>query len=196
MAQPSYAIGKRCYGCSQNQGVAHASTGYIACLNNDIYLSPAWDKRAHEHMEEHSLDVISPCGIETMESEQTTKVYMRKWRMINWLQRLRLAMRIIIGERPVVAHPIDVWQLGKIYGKATDGGSAFPVSRHIGNAVLIRKSAFERIGLSRTDVGGSDWDFQLRLVKRQAEKGDIQPSMIAGNVFVHHFIRATPANGT
>jgi len=181
-----------CYGCSQNQGIARASTGYIACLNNDLCLSPAWDARLIEHMEAYGLDAISPCGIETMESERATRASMRKWRWINCLQRLRMAMGV----------PYRMSDLRTLVRLMYGNWEEFTEKRHrqfkdflypgiSGNAVLVRRSAFDRIGLWSADVGASDWDFQLRLVKRQAEKGDIRPSMVAGDVFVHHFIRAT-----
>ncbi len=181
-----------CYGCSQNQGIAHASTEFVACLNNDICLSPMWDSRLIVHMEELDLDAISPCGIETLETEKATRHWMRKWRLINHVQRLRLSM----GWSYRMS---DLWVLLRLmYGNWEN----FTEKRHqlfknflfpgmSGNAVVFRKSVFERMGLWSTEVGGSDWDFQLRLVKRQAEAGDIRPSMIAADVFVHHFIRAT-----
>ena len=55
----------------------------------------------------------------------------------------------------------------------------------------MKRDAFGKIGAWNTDVAASDWDLQLRLVKRQTERGDVRQCMVACEVFVHHFIRAT-----
>jgi GT2 family glycosyltransferase len=181
-----------CYGCSQNRGIAHASADYIACLNNDIRLSPMWDARLVAHMEEFGLDVLSPCGIETMETEKATRRSMRKWRLINHIQRLRMSRGWSYREsdlRLLLRVMYGNWE--KFTEDRYRRFRNFLYPGIAGNAVLIRRSVFDRIGPWSTEVNGSDWDFQLRLLKRRAENGDVRPSMIAGDVFVHHFIRAT-----
>jgi GT2 family glycosyltransferase len=181
-----------CYGCSQNQGVAYASTEYVACLNNDLCLSPSWDARLIEHMERFGLDVICPCGIETMESAAATRAAMRKWRFVNSLQRARMALGLpyrMNDLRFLVKLMYGNWETFIEKRRKRFGNFLYPGIS--GNAVVARKRLFEKIGLWSTDVGGSDWDFQLRLIKRQAERGDVAPSVVAGDVFVHHFIRAT-----
>jgi glycosyltransferase involved in cell wall biosynthesis len=60
-----------------------------------------------------------------------------------------------------------------------------------GNAVVTKRSLFDTIGQWSTAVAAADWDLQLRLVKAQTERGRPKQCMIAADVFVHHFIRAT-----
>jgi GT2 family glycosyltransferase len=181
-----------CYACSQNQGLSHVKTPYVAFLNNDVCLSARWDERLIGYMELYGLDVISPCGIETMESDAKTREYMRRWRRINALQRLRVATGVHYSARHLAA------LVSFMYG----GWEAFTQRRtrqfaHFlypgisGNALVARRTLFDTIGPWNTLVGASDWDLRLRLVKRQTERGDVKQPMVAGDVFVHHFIRAT-----
>ena len=181
-----------CYACAQNQGLQKASGEYVAFLNNDIYLSNAWDRALINYLEEYGLDAISPCGIETMESAPATRRFMRRWRRINAMQRLRAAAGI-----RYTAH--DLHRLVKLmYGswetfteKRRREFARFLYPGISGNAVLARKKLFETIGPWNTAVTAPDWDLQLRLVKAQSENGAVRQCMIAGDVFVHHFIRAT-----
>jgi glycosyltransferase involved in cell wall biosynthesis len=181
-----------CYACSQNQGLEKAATPYVAFCNNDICLSKHWDKRLLEYMDAFGLDAISPCGIETMEDAETTRKAMRRWRRINALQRLRAAsgMRYSADSLRVLVR--------RMYGgwdEFTDNRSrrfkGFLYPGISGNCVVAQRSVFEKIGPWNTRVAASDWDLQLRLVKRQSERGDVKQCMIACDVFVHHFIRAT-----
>ncbi|HUI92891.1 MAG TPA: glycosyltransferase [Chitinivibrionales bacterium] len=181
-----------CYACAQNQGLQHASAEFVAFLNNDICLSNAWDKTLIEYLDEYKLDAISPCGIETMESESATRRAMRRWRRINALQRLRAAAGI-----RYTAH--DLARLVRLmYGswdrfteKRRREFTRFLYPGISGNAVVARRALFEKLGPWNTEVSAPDWDLQLRLVKAQSETGAARQCMIAGDVFVHHFIRAT-----
>src|ERR1043165_3926775 len=58
----------------QNQGIKHAKFEYLAFLNNDIVVSPGWDRRLLEAMQANQLQVITSCGIERLEEpRETTK---------------------------------------------------------------------------------------------------------------------------
>lgn len=181
-----------CYGCSQNLGLTKASGDYVAFLNNDIYLSRAWDAILLGYMDDYGLDAISPCGIETMECPEKTKRFMRRWRRINALQRLRAASGIRYAAR-------DLSRLvGRMYGnwerfteKRRRDFARFMYPGISGNAVVARRDLFERIGQWNETAAAPDWDLQLRCVKSQSEDGRARQCMIAGDVFVHHFIRAT-----
>jgi glycosyltransferase involved in cell wall biosynthesis len=181
-----------CYACSQNQGLEVANTTYVAFLNNDICLSKHWDKKLIEYLEVFGLDAISPSGIEMMEDADATRKAMRRWRRINAVQRLRVASGIRYSARSLaslVRRMYGDWE--SFTDKRSRRFEGFLYPGISGNCILTKRSVFDKIGPWNTQVAASDWDLQLRLVKRQSEKGDMKQCMIACNVFVHHFIRAT-----
>ncbi len=181
-----------CYGCSQNQGLAQATGEYVAFLNNDLCLSGGWDKALIEYLERYDLDAISPCGIETMESPKETRRMMRKWRRINAVQRMRAATGVRYTAhhlRRLVYRMYGDWDTFTKNRRSAFSGFLYPGIS--GNAVVARRNLFEAIGPWSTAVAATDWDLQLRLVKAQTELGRPKQCMIAGEVFVHHFIRTT-----
>src|ERR1017187_5974770 len=61
------------YPYCQNQGIRSAKFEYLAFLNNDIVVSPFWDKRLIEVLHSRQLQVVTSCGIERMEEPAETK---------------------------------------------------------------------------------------------------------------------------
>jgi glycosyltransferase involved in cell wall biosynthesis len=181
-----------CYACSQNQGMEKAVTDYVAFCNNDIFLSKHWDKKLIDHMEALDLDAVSPCGVETMEDDIATRKAMRRWRRINAVQRFRAASGMKYSAdslRTLVRRMYGDWD--EFTDKRSRRFEGFLYPGISGNCIMTKRSLFEKIGPWNTQAAASDWDLQLRLVKRQTERGDLRQCMVAGDVFVHHFIRAT-----
>jgi glycosyltransferase involved in cell wall biosynthesis len=181
-----------CYACSQNQGLKKASGTYVAFLNNDIYLSPQWDRRLIDYLEEYSLDVISPCGTETIETGRAISRRMRRWKRVNAGLRLRRTL----GYQPTKQDLLAL--IARMYGdwNAYTGGRSRDFRRFLypglsGFALLSRKSLFDVFGPWTREITASDFDLRLRLVKAHVESARYYQPMIAGDVFVHHFIRTT-----
>ncbi len=182
----------RCYACSQNQGLAMARGTYAAFLNNDIYLSKEWDLRLIEYLEEYGLDVVSPCGTETLETPPMISRRLRRWKRINAAQRLRRALGVATAEKDLRA------LISRMYGDwdaycllRAEKFKRFLYPGISGFALLSRKSLFDGLGPWTRDISASDFDLRLRLVKAHVETKDFMQPMIAGDVFVHHFIRTT-----
>ncbi len=181
-----------CYACSQNQGLKIATAPVVAFLNNDICVSQHWDTKLLRHMDSYGLDAISPCGIETMESEKATRAMMRRWRRINVKQRLRVASKIPYSSKDLMSLVDTMYGIWETYTRIrTKAFANFLYPGISGNCVVVKRDVFSKIGPWNTAVGASDWDLQLRLVKRQYEVGDVKQCMVSCDVFVHHFIRAT-----
>jgi glycosyltransferase involved in cell wall biosynthesis len=181
-----------CYACSQNLGLEKAKTPYVAFLNNDICLSKNWDKKLIDYLDAFQLDAISPCGIEMMEDAQATRKAMRRWRRINAIQRLRAASGVRYSVRSLAALVKRMYGDWEVFtDKRSRRFEGFLYPGISGNCVVTKRSVFEKTGPWNTRVAAADWDLQLRLVKRQCENGDVKQCMVACDVFVHHFIRAT-----
>jgi glycosyltransferase involved in cell wall biosynthesis len=182
----------RCYGCSQNQGLAKARGRYVAFLNNDIYLSRNWDKVLIERAGEYGLDMISPCGCETLEDPAAIRRSMRKWKRISTLQRAAAAA----GKKFVST---DLFRsVRRMYGdwdefcaRRAQAFSYFLYPGISGFALMARRDLFDRIGPWNTQVTAADFDIFLRCVKAQSAGEPVRQPMIAGEVFVHHFVRTT-----
>jgi glycosyltransferase involved in cell wall biosynthesis len=181
-----------CYACSQNLGLTKASGKYVAFLNNDICLSKEWDRTLIRYLEEYELDVISPCGTETMETSRHISKSFRKWKRVNAVQRLRGLFGLSYTEKSLMA------LIRRMYGnwdKFTHRRAArfkrFLYPGISGFGLMTRKSFFDDFGPWTREVSASDFDLWLRLVKNHVEVGRFKQPMIAGDVYVHHFIRAT-----
>ena len=175
------------YPVCQNQGIAAAKYDVLVFINNDVIVSPQWDKRLLEAADIHGLDVITPVGIEMLENDSVTKAIKRKWLKIkNPLSlfgfsdfNLRLMHRLMYGNWERFAN--DRFQK---FGYAIREG-------FIGNTVMMRRQAIDKIGIWDERIQGADFDLYIRSKKRNIENGDIKPVQMALGVFIHHYIRLT-----
>lgn len=175
------------YPVCQNQGIAVAKYDVLVFINNDVIVSPQWDKRLLDAADAGGLDIITPVGIEMLENDSVTKAIKRKWlRVKNPLAlfgfsdfNLRLMHRLMYGNWERFAN--DRFQK---FGLAVREG-------FIGNTVMMRRQAIDKIGLWDERIQGADFDLYIRSKKRSIEKGDIRPVHMALGVFIHHYIRLT-----
>ena len=179
--------GNYSYPYCQNQGIRAAHHDVLAFLNNDIIVPPGWDEKILTTMEHHQLEVATSCGIECLETVALTRQFKRRWNRIKNVvgifsrsePALRLMHRLMYGnwerfaQRRLTAH-----------ARAIREG-------FVGNTVVIKRSALDKIGLWDERIMAADFDLFLRCQKRHQENGDIKPVHIVFGVFVHHFIRMT-----
>ena len=179
------------YPYSQNQGIRAAKGDYLFFLNNDIIVSPEWDKHLVRIADANGIDVISACGIENAGDKKTTQQLRRKWKrtknplMIFGIKRgiLKLMLRLMYGN----------WQ--RFCGKRRDTYGDKVVEGIVGNNVMMTRRGLNLMGEWDERIQHADFDIFIRVKKRSLEKGDIKPCHIALGVYIHHFIRMTTKYG-
>jgi GT2 family glycosyltransferase len=179
--------GNYSYPYCQNQGIKVAQGKYLAFLNNDIIVSPQWDKRLLEAMEVNGLDVVTPCGIEKVETPELTKKIKHRWHIIKYaigaLARnytsFKLMHRLMYGDWKQFTQK----RYKKFGGKVMEG--------FVGNTVFMTRRAIELVGVWDERIQAADFDLFMRCKLRSLEHKDMKPVHIALGVFTHHFIRIT-----
>ncbi len=175
------------YPYSQNQGIEKATGEPLFFLNNDIVVSPQWDKRLMEAAAMHGLDMLSASGLENTGARKSTLAMSRRWkRTKNPLlllgtgkRNLQLMHRLMYGD----------WK--KFSEKRFQQFGHAVVEGIIGNNVMMTRKAVSILNGWDDRIQDADFDIFMRLKKRSLEVGDIKPGHIALGVYIHHFIRMT-----
>jgi GT2 family glycosyltransferase len=175
------------YPYCQNQGIRTANGDYLFFLNNDIVVSPQWDKHIIEAGRSHQLDILSASGIENMGDKKTTQAIDRKWKRVkNPLKtfgfsenNLRLMFRLMYGN----------WE--KFCKKIWEKNGLRVVEGIVGNNVMMTRKAIQVVGQWDETMQSADFDLFMRVKKKSLASDEIKPCHIVLGVFVHHYNRMT-----
>jgi len=179
------------YPHSQNQGIAIAKFEWMAFINNDVIVSPGWDRKIIESMQANNLEVATVCGVEQLENAVVTKKIRRRWmRIKNFVSlfginyyTLKLMHRLMYSDwENFNARRNDLFR-----HKIKEG--------FVGNTVVMHKSAIDKIGLWDERIQAADFDLYLRSKIREQSHHDIRAVHICLDVFIHHYIRLTLKGG-
>lgn len=179
--------GNYSYPHCQNQGIKISRFEWLGFLNNDIIVSPNWDKQLILNMNYNELEVATSCGIEQVENQTSTKKLKHRWKRIKNLVGLFGYGEITL----TLMHKL-------MYGNWIKFNQDRQVKFHlqskegfVGNTVFMNKTAIEKIGLWDERIQAADFDLYLRTKARSEKFGDIKPIHICLDVFNHHYIRLT-----
>jgi GT2 family glycosyltransferase len=170
----------------QNQGIERAKFDKLAFFNNDLLVSPGWDKQLLKIMAEKNLDIISAATNDRVENDQATFRLRRKW---EWIKK---PLKILTG----TSYSSLKWMHKMMYGdwerwtmnrREQFGDST--MEGFSGSCILSTRSAIEKIGRWDERIQSADFDIYLRSKKRSVEYGDIKPLSIALGVYFHHYGR-------
>lgn len=180
------------YPVCQNQGIKKAVYDVLVFINNDIIVSPAWDKRLLEAAEANNLDIITPVSLENMGDITLTKKLRRKW------LRIRNSLSLFGHNRFTLKLMLSLmyndWEKYcncnyELFGTTVAEGI-------VGHTVMMKRNALAKVGLWDEQIQGADFDLFFRARKRFMETGDIKPVHFAKGVVLHHYIRLTSKKAT
>lgn len=176
-----------CYPESMNLGSSEARGEFLCHINNDLYVAPNWNGFLIEAMERHGLDAASPLGLEMMPTASLTDWMQGRWAAIGQgrlssgksIDQLRTMIQVMYGD----------W--GRYCKEAHSTFAGMVFEGIVGSCVMIRRSAYGKIGRLDQRIQAADWDLYYTLRKRELEVCDVRRCMVVGDSFVHHFIRVT-----
>ncbi len=175
------------YPYSQNQGIMLSQYNWLAFLNNDIIVSPYWDKHMLSSMQANQLDVATCCGIEKVENEDATKKLKRRWKKIKNLIG-------IFGHNKTTLTLMHKLMYKNWEDFCLERQTSFQnkiKEGFVGNTVMMNRNAIDKLGLWDERIQAADFDLYLRSKKRSDEFFDIKPIHVLLDVYNHHYIRLT-----
>ena len=180
--------GNYSYPHCMNQGIAHAKFEYLAFFNNDILLPGSWDKKILQIMTDKEIEVISFATNDHLENKMVQRKLHKKWKKIKYL------LRALFGTDKRTLQ----WMVKLMYGDfdkfCRDRYQTFKdavIEGFSGSCILIKKTAFEKIGLWDERMQAADFDLFFRVKTRSINHTDIKSVQLALGIYVHHFQRLT-----
>jgi GT2 family glycosyltransferase len=178
-----------CYPESMNQGIVRAKYDLLCFLNNDVWVGVHWDKYLIEAMNKHHLDIVSPMGIERRATLSETARERKKWNRIGRLKHLRSSENQL---KDLLTEMYGNWE--SFCADFTRRNENTIIEGIVGNCVLAKRSAMEKIGNWDERLQAADWDICLNALTRFRDHKDVRPIKTVGGAYIHHFLQATLKN--
>ena len=176
------------YPYCQNQGIAVSKLDYLAFFNNDVLVSPGWDKKIIEIMNGKNIEVISFATNDHLENKKVQKKLHRKWKKIKY------SLRALFG----TGIKSLKWMVKLTYGyfnkfceKRFEKFKDSLIEGFSGSCILMKKTALNKVGLWDERMQVADFDLFFRVKQRSIDFKDIEPIQLALGIYFHHFQRLT-----
>jgi len=175
------------YPYCQNRGIEVAQYDWFVFLNNDIIVSPNWDKHIIDNMDFNGLDVAAACGLEQVETKIETRKLRRRW------NKVKLIIALFGQTKPflLLAHKLMYPNWASFCGQRHKKFEHKVRQGFLGNTVVMKRAALDKIGLWDERLQAADYDLYYRTLERSQKIGDIKPVHICLDTYVHHYIRLT-----
>lgn len=180
--------GNYSYPHCQNQGIAVAKFEFLAFFNNDILVPKNWDKNILQIMNDKGIEVISFATNDHLENKKVQRVLHKRWKRVKFIVRsfwginiksLKLMVKLMYGD----LNRFCKERFSQFTDEVIEGFS--------GSCILVKKSAFSKIGIWDERMQEADFDLYFRTKERSIEKKDIKPIQLALGIYIHHFQRLT-----
>lgn len=180
--------GNYSYPYCQNQGIDTARGDVLAFLNNDIFLSPEWDKKILSMLGRDGFDALTLCSndrmADTRESTAINRRYKRfKYPLLKILGRSPRTLRLLLG--------LTYGNFFNFCNRLQSRYSTTVCPGFTGSAVIMSRRALRLLGKFDPSQQGADFDLYFRSFERWRDHGDIRPLSMAAGVYHHHFSRLT-----
>lgn len=176
------------YPYCQNQGIRKATGKVLAFFNNDIIVSPDWDRHLLTILGKNNYHVVSFASPDRGINTKETLRQGRRWKWVKYpvlklmgetVSSLLLMFRLSYGNW----QKFCLKQLNRYGYKMSEGFS--------GSVIAMDRTGLERVGFWDERMQDADFDLYMRTKKRSDEHNDLQPLSIISGVFMHHYGKLT-----
>ena len=180
--------GNYSYPYCQNQGIKQAEYDNLLFLNNDIIVSPDWDKRLLEVVEKQKLELCFVNTNDRLQTPELTRKIANRWKAV------RNPLYFLFGQKRfnlLLMHRLMYGNWENFTNKRFQTHKDITFGSFCGSAVFAKRSAFNKIGLWDERIQAADFDIFMRCMERYKKVGDINSPVIVASVYFHHFQRLT-----
>jgi glycosyltransferase involved in cell wall biosynthesis len=173
------------YSEAMNIGTRKAKGDIICHINNDVIVGPAWDRILSAAIDEYNFDFVSPASMELMPTYTETKKQLTIWKNICVSEAPSSREGIITTWKNMYHN----WEMFCAQHEKKNRGKLLNAIN--GHTVMMRRSAWKKLGGYDERMLATDWDLYLRTKKREDIVGDIYAPRVVMWAYVHHFMGIT-----